>query len=161
MFSLRIQLSKCHPEFRQLVRDGFNIVVGGEGFGCGSSRDVAINALLGAGVKCVIAKSFAFVYARNQPNIGLLGITVVDEDFHRLATQGADISIDLAISQVSCGGRSFDFQLSDMEKSLIAAGGLTEAFKKFGTHVFDALYQHKKSATQLRRRGLDIETIGR
>jgi 3-isopropylmalate dehydratase small subunit len=147
------------PEFRQMVRDGLDVVVGGEGFGCGSSRDVAVNALLGAGVKCVIAKSFAFIYARNQPNIGLLGITIADVEFHRLAAQGSEISIDLAISQVRCGGKSFGFQLSDMEKSLIAAGGLTEAFKKFGTHVFDALCQHKKSTTRPRRMGIDIENI--
>ena len=35
------------PEFRQLVKDGLNIVVGGDGFGCGSSREVAVNALIG------------------------------------------------------------------------------------------------------------------
>jgi 3-isopropylmalate dehydratase small subunit len=150
------------PEFRQLVRDGLDIVVGGEGFGCGSSRDVAVNALLGAGVRCVIAKSFAFIYARNQPNIGLLGITIADDDFYRLATRGADISIDLASSQVYCGGKAFAFQLSAMEKSLIAAGGLTEAFKKFGTHVFDALCQHpqQKVARRPQKKADDIESIG-
>jgi 3-isopropylmalate dehydratase small subunit len=150
------------PEFRQLVRDGLDIVVGGEGFGCGSSRDVAVNALLGAGVRCVIAKSFAFIYARNQPNIGLLGITIADDDFYRLATRGADISIDLTSSQVYCGGKAFAFQLSAMEKSLIAAGGLTEAFKKFGTHVFDALCQHpqQKVARRPQKKADDIESIG-
>jgi 3-isopropylmalate dehydratase small subunit len=35
------------PEFRQQVKDGFNIVVAGAAFGCGSSREVAVNALIG------------------------------------------------------------------------------------------------------------------
>ncbi|KAK4946094.1 hypothetical protein LTR10_014896 [Elasticomyces elasticus] len=148
------------PDFRGMVRDGLNIVVGGKGFGCGSSRDVAVNALLGAGVKCVIAKSFAFIYARNQPNIGLLGIIIEEEEFHHLATQGKAISIDLSSCQVRCGGRSFCFQLSTMEKSLIAAGGLTEAFRRFGTQVFDALCQHKKLAPSPQQKGTDIESIG-
>jgi 3-isopropylmalate dehydratase small subunit len=127
------------PEFRQLVKDGQNIVVGGVGFGCGSSRDVAVNALLGAGIQCVIAKSFAFIYARNQPNIGLLGITITDEEFYAVAKQGVDITIDVGRSRVKCGGQTFPFQLSDMEKQLIAAGGLTEAFKKFGKQLFSTL----------------------
>ncbi|KAJ9494116.1 hypothetical protein H2202_010423 [Exophiala xenobiotica] len=132
------------PEFRNMVKDGLNIVVAGDSFGCGSSRDVAVNTLLGAGVQCVIAKSFAFIYARNQPNIGLLGITITDEAFFMEARHGRDISIDLKCSQVRCGTKSFDFQLSDMEKQLIAVGGLTEAFKRFGSQVFDIMCQRKR-----------------
>jgi 3-isopropylmalate dehydratase small subunit len=132
------------PEFRNMVKDGLNIVVAGDSFGCGSSRDVAVNTLLGAGVQCVIAKSFAFIYARNQPNIGLLGITITDEAFFMEARHERDISIDLTCSQVRCGTRTFDFQLSDMEKQLIAVGGLTEAFKRFGSQVFDIMCQRKR-----------------
>lgn len=132
------------PEFRQIVKDGFNIIVAGSSFGCGSSRDVAVNALLGAGVQCVIAKSFAFIYARNQPNIGLLGITIEDEGFFAAATHGTDIDVDLDNSEIHCDGKAFRFQLSEMEKQLIAVGGLTEAFQKFGSKMFDALCHRKK-----------------
>lgn len=134
------------PEFRRMVKDGLNIIVAGDSFGVGSSRDVAVNALLGAGVQCVIAKSFAFIYARNQPNIGLLGIVIEDDDFYAVAQHGTEINIDLDNSEVRCGGKAFHFQLSEMEKQLIAAGGLTEAFKKFGTEVFDALCRRKAVA---------------
>ncbi|GAM37913.1 hypothetical protein TCE0_033r08236 [Talaromyces pinophilus] len=133
------------PEFRSRVQSGEDIIVAGNGFGCGSSRDVAVNALLGAGVKCVIAKSFAFIYARNQPNIGLLGIVIADDKFHTLVkeTEKAEITIDVGRGVVSVAGEEFPFQLSEMEKSLIAAGGLTEAFKKFGKGVFDTLCRQK------------------
>jgi hypothetical protein len=51
--------------------------------------------------------------------------------------------IDLDNSEVCCGKKIFPFQLSEMEKQLIAAGGVTEAFKKFGVEVFDVLFRHK------------------
>jgi 3-isopropylmalate dehydratase small subunit len=40
-------LEYTHPEFRRRVKEGFNFVVAGKVFGCGSSRDVAVSALLG------------------------------------------------------------------------------------------------------------------
>ncbi len=40
-------LEYTHPEFRGRVKEGFNVVVAGDAFGCGSSRDVAVSALLG------------------------------------------------------------------------------------------------------------------
>ncbi|KAH8692803.1 mitochondrial putative aconitase [Talaromyces proteolyticus] len=133
--------------FRQLVRDGHDVVVAGRAFGCGSSRDVAVNALLGAGVKCVIAESFSFIYSRNQPNIGLLGIVIKDKSFFETASQGEQISIDLATNTVACGGRNWAFQLSEMEKRLISVGGMTEAFRKFGKQVFDVMCQPRRPSS--------------
>ena len=60
------------------VREGFDIIVAGSGFGSGSSREEAVRAILGAGVQCVIARSYAFIYGRNQSNMGLLGIVIND-----------------------------------------------------------------------------------
>ena len=57
-------------EFATNVRKG-DIIVAGDNFGCGSSREHAPLALKGAGVKCVIAKSFARIFFRNSVNIGL------------------------------------------------------------------------------------------
>lgn len=48
-----------------------NIVVAGSGFGSGSSREEAVRALKGCGVQAVIAKSFAYIYGRNQQNLAL------------------------------------------------------------------------------------------
>ncbi len=58
------------PEFSRDVRKG-DIIVAGENFGCGSSREHAPLALKGAGIKCVIAKSFARIFFRNAINTGL------------------------------------------------------------------------------------------
>ncbi len=59
------------PEFHNNVKPG-DIIVAGRNFGCGSSREHAPIALVGAGVACVIAKSFARIFYRNAFNTGLL-----------------------------------------------------------------------------------------
>ncbi|MGL4392903.1 MAG: 3-isopropylmalate dehydratase small subunit [Fusobacteriaceae bacterium] len=57
-------------EFVSRVKDG-DIMVGGENFGCGSSREHAPISIKAAGIKCVIAKSFARIFYRNSINVGL------------------------------------------------------------------------------------------
>ncbi|OMH78463.1 putative aconitate hydratase [Zancudomyces culisetae] len=127
-----------HPEFRERVKQGFDIVVAGIGFGSGSSREEAPRALKGAGTKAVIAKSFAFIYSRNQPNMALLGICLKDEKFYELAVDGAQVDIDLPNRTVSVAGVSFPFTLSLMEERLISGGGVTEMYKLYGKSIFRA-----------------------
>jgi len=76
-------LEGLDPTFAQRAREGV-IIVGGKNFGCGSSREQAPIALKSAGVKCVLAESFARIFYRNAINIGLPalecdGISEVDE----------------------------------------------------------------------------------
>nr|WOZ30804.1 McfD [Coleophoma empetri]BAN91491.1 putative 3-isopropylmalate dehydratase [Coleophoma empetri] len=132
-------LEFTNPDFRDKVRQGMRVVVGGKAFGCGSSREEAPRALKGLGVECVIAKSFSFIYGRNQPNIGLLGINIVDEDFYELAKTGSDIKIDIPGRVVQIEGQSFSFVLDDMELALIKSRGLASAYKTFGKNVFASL----------------------
>jgi hypothetical protein len=96
-----------------------------------------------AGVICVIAKSFAFIYARNQPALGLLGIVISDPEFYETAAEGEEISIDLDKSIISVGGKEFPFKLAQMERELIEAGGISEAFRKFGKMLFDVMCASK------------------
>ena len=58
------------PEFPEKVKAG-DFVVGGENFGCGSSREQAPGVLKELGVQAVVAKSFARIFYRNAINIGL------------------------------------------------------------------------------------------
>ena len=63
-------LEDLDPKFAEKVKEG-DIIVAGENFGCGSSREHAPLAIKAAGVSCVIAKSFARIFYRNAINIGL------------------------------------------------------------------------------------------
>lgn len=158
------------PEFRDLARNqGHNIVVAGKGFGVGSSREVAVNALKGCGIQCVIAESFGFIYARNQPNLGLLGIRIPregdGEKLYDLAQMGSEIEVDTAASVIRCGGSEFRFELSAMEKQLIQVGGLKGAFERFGKDLFNQLCrpQESKAGGKVKGRGVgavaDIEAL--
>lgn len=66
------------PEFKKQVEEK-EILVAGENMGCGSSREQAPKALIGCGLKAVIAKSFGYIFYRNAINLGLTLIKVSDE----------------------------------------------------------------------------------
>ncbi len=63
-------MEDADPSFPEKVAAG-DILVGGENFGCGSSREHAPIAIKAAGISCVIAKSFARIFYRNAFNMGL------------------------------------------------------------------------------------------
>jgi 3-isopropylmalate/(R)-2-methylmalate dehydratase small subunit len=75
-----------------------DVIVAGENFGCGSSREHAPLALKGAGVSCVVARSFARIFYRNAINVGLpiLECPPAVED----AETGHQLAIDLEGGQV-------------------------------------------------------------
>ena len=64
-------MEDADPKFFSKISRG-DIIVAGENFGCGSSREHAPMALKAAGISCVIAKSFARIFYRNSFNMGLL-----------------------------------------------------------------------------------------
>ncbi len=70
-----IAFIEYRPEFRKKVKKG-DFIIAGENFGCGSSRETAAIALKYAGVKAILAKSFARIFYRNCLNIGMLLIEV-------------------------------------------------------------------------------------
>ena len=70
-------LEAVDPRFARDVRPG-DIVVAGRGFGIGSSREQAVQALLHLGVAAVVAKSFARIFYRNALNLGLPALVCPD-----------------------------------------------------------------------------------
>ncbi|KAE8363258.1 Aconitase/3-isopropylmalate dehydratase [Aspergillus caelatus] len=136
-------LQYTHPEFCDRVKEGFNIVVAGKAFGCGSSRGQAVRALLGCGVKCIIAESFAFIFQRNMLNLGLLGITMPERSFHAAVEDGAEITIDFNDSIIDMDGQTFSFNLSPMERAPFHHGGIASAFRRFGSNLFEAITEGK------------------
>ena len=112
---------KMRPSFAKEVQPS-EILVAGANFGCGSSREHAPRALLGAGVSCVIAKSFARIFFRNAINIGL---PLIEADID--AVEGDILRIDFGEGRITnnSNGKTFAFQpYTGFIRSLIENGGL-------------------------------------
>ncbi|MBK7863864.1 MAG: 3-isopropylmalate dehydratase [Archangiaceae bacterium] len=128
------------PEFASRAKAGQTVIVAGEAWGSGSSREQAVWALLGAGIQAVIAKSYAFIHKRNLVNEALPYLVVKDPAFYELAAEGVDVKVDLAAGTVSLAGRSFAAeQPSAIVQALQREGGLVPAIQRHGKTVFEAL----------------------
>ncbi len=84
-------MEDADPSFKDKVQFG-DIIVAGENFGCGSSREHAPIALKAAGVSAVIAKSFARIFYRNAFNMGL---TILELDESSELKEGDILTVDL------------------------------------------------------------------
>ena len=108
-------------EFARDVREG-DVVLGGTNFGCGSSREHAPLALLGAGVRVVVARSFARIFYRNAVNTGLLPLVAAGADS---IPDGAAVSVDIAGGFVEVDGRRLVVEpVPGFLKEIVDAGGL-------------------------------------
>ncbi len=109
------------PEFSREVEEG-DVVVAGRNFGCGSSREHAPLALLGAGVRIVIARSFARIFYRNAINTGLLALVCAEADEIEDRSQ---IEVDTASGIARSGGREFVLEpVPPFLQEIVRAGGL-------------------------------------
>lgn len=114
------------PDFPRKVRPG-DLIVAGENFGCGSSREHAPRAIKGCGIGCVIAKSFARIFFRNAINTGLpiLECPEAVED----SEEGDEIEVDLESGEIRNLTRNRTFKAVPFPPFLlqvIKAGGLVE-----------------------------------
>ena len=138
------------PEYRSaaagaLSQGAARIIVGARNFGCGSSRESAVYALMDAGIRCVIAPSFGDILFANAVQNGLLAATVCEEDASTLMQilndgSALPLSVDLEQRTITCGNRVFAFTIDDVSRARLLNGwddiGLTkncreaiEAFK--------------------------------
>ena len=116
-------MEDADPEFPKKLKKG-DIIVAGENFGCGSSREHAPIALKAAGVAAVVAPSFARIFYRNAFNMGL-PIFELPESLE--IKEGEEISIDLDNGKITNNttNKTYDFiAIPPFMQELIAAGGL-------------------------------------
>ena len=110
------------PEFPAKVKPG-DYVVGGENFGCGSSREQAPGVLKALGVKAVVAKSFARIFYRNAINIGLP--VIVCKDLPEAVESGDEMELSLTEGVARAGGRTFSCtRLPEYMQNILNQGGL-------------------------------------
>tara|TARA_B100000959_G_C14577329_1_gene458474 strand:+ start:135 stop:617 length:483 start_codon:yes stop_codon:yes gene_type:complete len=107
-----------------------DIIVSGENFGCGSSREHAPICIKALGISCVIAKSFARIFFRNSINIGLPifeSVEAVEE-----ISVGDNVEVDInsnIITNLTTNKRYSFTPFADEMKDIIKAGGLMEYIK--------------------------------
>ncbi len=118
-------MEDIRPDFPKLVGRG-DILVAGSNFGCGSSREHAPLAIKGAGIACVVARSFARIFYRNAINIGL-PILECEEDLTGLASGEDHLRIDLergAITHLQSGREYRASPFPPFMREIISRGGL-------------------------------------
>jgi 3-isopropylmalate/(R)-2-methylmalate dehydratase small subunit len=123
-------LEDLDKDFVKKVKKG-DVIVAGEDFGCGSSREHAVWAIRGAGVATVIAKSFARIFYRNAINNGFY--LIESPDALDKINDGNELQIDFKAGSIKnkTAGTDIVFNpLPDFALEIINASGLLEHIQK-------------------------------
>jgi 3-isopropylmalate/(R)-2-methylmalate dehydratase small subunit len=118
------------PEYAKHVKPG-DVIVGGQNFGCGSSREHAPIAIKGSQAKCIIAPSFARIFFRNAINIGLPILECPEAAID--ITEGDEIEVNLATGEIfnRTNGHHYQAQaLPDFVLKIADAGGIINFLKE-------------------------------
>jgi 3-isopropylmalate dehydratase small subunit len=116
-------------DFADRIAQG-DILVAGENFGCGSSREHAVVALQYAGISVVVAKSFARIFYRNAVN---LGYPILESKAVESIAPGDELEVDAengVIRDLTTGEEHACTTLSGLEREISAAGGLIPYLNK-------------------------------
>ena len=114
------------PDFSKKVKPG-DFVVGGENFGCGSSREQAPEVIKALGIRCIIAKSYARIFFRNSINNGLL--LIEQADLRDDVKEGDSITVTVN-ENVEYQGKKYPItSLPENLVEIINAGGLVKAMR--------------------------------
>ena len=117
--------------------DNSKILVAGDNFGCGSSREHAPWSLKDFGIRCVISTSFADIFYNNCFQNGILPIVVKAEELDRLMSAAGsqlEFNIDLPNQSIQVGNHSINFDIEDHRKERLLQGlddiGITLGYKE-------------------------------
>ncbi|MCO4357115.1 3-isopropylmalate dehydratase small subunit [Staphylococcus agnetis] len=108
---------EANPDFilNQAPYRGATILITGDNFGCGSSREHAAWALKDYGFQVIIAKSFSDIFYMNCNKIAILPIRLDDEAIHQLV-EAKEIVIDLPRQLIQANGNTFTFDIEETWK---------------------------------------------
>lgn len=124
-------MEDADPEFVKKIKPG-DIIVAGNNFGCGSSREHAPIAIKVAGLSCVIARSFARIFYRNSFNMGLP--IFESAELWDLVADGQEIEVDGdrgSITIIGAGGKTVTVNpIPPFMQELINDGGLMKHIER-------------------------------
>ena len=120
-------MEDADPDFLKKMKKG-DLIVAGENFGCGSSREHAPIALKAAGIGAVVAKSFARIFYRNAFNMGLPIFELPQSDEIK---EGDEIEINMENGEIKDMDKVYKFTpIPPFMQELIQSGGLINFAKK-------------------------------
>ena len=123
-------MEDIEKEFVHKVHDGY-IMVGGENFGCGSSREHAPIAIKASGVSCVIASTFARIFYRNAINIGLPILECPEASNGIEAGDEVSVDFDSGVITNVTKGETYQAQpFPEFIQNIIRSGGLMNSIKE-------------------------------
>lgn len=111
-------------DFPKKVSKG-DIIIAGENFGCGSSRQHAVDCFIALGISCIMAKSFGAIYKRNAINSGLAVLECKKIDEAEIET-GDEIEVDFETGEIIKGGKCIlkAQPMSKIQHAIYVAGNL-------------------------------------
>jgi 3-isopropylmalate/(R)-2-methylmalate dehydratase small subunit len=98
------------------------VLLAGENFGCGSSREHAVWALHEYGVRAVIAPSFAPIFRGNCIRNGIVPVVLAEDAVRAIAQVDAPVVVDLIGRRVEADGESYTFEIDAEAKAMLAEG---------------------------------------
>lgn len=98
------------------------ILVAGDNFGCGSSREHAVWALLDYGFSVIIAPSFADIFYSNCFKNGILPITLDDKTVEKLQRETGDVEVDLENQIIKTSSEEISFDIDSHKKKILLEG---------------------------------------
>ena len=121
---------EARPDFAKNAQPG-DIIVATENFGCGSSREYAVEALRRRKVGAIFALSFARIFFRNALN---LGIPLYEApEIVRSLQDGEEITLDIPNNRIVASDRVYTLpELPDFAREILAAGGIVNYVKQYG-----------------------------
>jgi 3-isopropylmalate/(R)-2-methylmalate dehydratase small subunit len=115
---------KFDPEFRQRCQKTHaNIVIAGENFGCGSSREQAVYAIKENNVVCVITQSYPDIFYRNSLSNGLVLITLPDTSGFQM-DDALRVDLDTCTIENITQGTTFRFEMNPDDLETFKQGGM-------------------------------------
>ena len=126
-----IAFIEYRPDFSKNVKEG-DIIVAGNNFGCGSSREHSPVAIKAAGISAVIARSFARIFFRNSINIGLP--LFISEDAEKI-DDGDEVEIDFDTGEIQDKTKNIILKVKPLPafmQKIVEKGGLVEFLRSGG-----------------------------
>jgi 3-isopropylmalate/(R)-2-methylmalate dehydratase small subunit len=130
-FLRKYLFEELDPNFAATIQPG-DLLVAGKNFGCGSAMEVAVTAVVGAGIRAVIAQSFSRTYYRNAVNNGLLPVICDTSAIREGDRLVIETSPALTIRNLATGDSFAAGELPKIMLDIFEAGGLVPYFRRHG-----------------------------